>query len=330
MANSIDDVKMQMAVRGIELAPRDHDRLFPDGTKRTIGVKGKAWSKLYEHTLASGRRVITGAFGSYKSGEWWKVEHDVRAISDEERAAMRAREAEARERAAAARVAAAELASLRADALLAQAAVQGRSAYLESKGVEAESVRFLTGGAIAVPMMRYDQARDRRLVGAQVIDSVGAKRFVTGTAKAGAACRLGGALTDVDRPILICEGLATGLSIRMATGRAMPVFVAFDAGNLLPVAQILRKLYPSAWLLFCADDDWRTTVPPNPGVNKAFEAARVVKRADVVTPVFGAGRSANDTDFNDLHRLEGLARVAQQFQRVFDIAGKHGRRVKVA
>lgn len=330
MANSMGDVKLQMSARGIDLAPRDHDRLDADGKKRTIGVKGKAWAKLYEHTLADGRRIITGSFGSYKTGEWWKVEHDARAISEEERAAIRAREAAARERAAAAKAEAAELASMRADALLARASITGESAYLARKGVEGESVRYLRDGSIVVPMMRYDRPREARLVGAQVIDARGEKRFVTGTAKSGAACRLGGALTDTDQPILVCEGLATGLTIRMATGRRMPVFVAFDAGNLLPVAQILRKLYPAAWIVFCADDDWRTMVPPNPGKNKAHEAARAIKRADLITPYFSGERGPKDTDFNDLHAREGLDTVAAQFARAFAIAGKHGRRVKAA
>ena len=42
---------------------------------------------------------------------------------------------------------------------------------------------------------------------------------------------------------LIAEGYATAASLHEATG--LPVIVAFDAGNLLPVAQAIHKRYPA-------------------------------------------------------------------------------------
>jgi putative DNA primase/helicase len=73
-------------------------------------------------------------------------------------------------------------------------------------------------------------------------------------AKEGCACRLGAEPKDGDA-ILIAEGVATALSARQAIGRSRSIYVAFDAGNLLAVARILRKLYPKSPLLFLADDD---------------------------------------------------------------------------
>jgi putative DNA primase/helicase len=47
--------------------------------------------------------------------------------------------------------------------------------------------------------------------------------------------------------------------------------VAFNAGNLKPVALALRKKFPEAKIILCADNDRFT--PGNPGVSKAREAA---------------------------------------------------------
>jgi putative DNA primase/helicase len=135
-------------------------------------------------------------------------------------------------------------------------------------------------------------------------------------AKEGACARLGAPPID-GAPILVCEGYATGLSIRQALERAHTVFVAFDAGNLAPVATILRQRYPSSPLIFCADDDWKTEIPKgtpfNVGVKKASAAARLVGRAWVVVPLFmSATRQDKWTDFNDLHAAHGLEAVRDQ------------------
>ena len=73
-------------------------------------------------------------------------------------------------------------------------------------------------------------------------------------------------------PLCLCEGYATGASIYEAT--SYPVAVAFNTGNLLPVAQSLRARFPDSRLVLCADDDAATD--GNPGLTKAKEAARAV------------------------------------------------------
>ena len=216
-----------------------------------------------------------------------------------ERAAEMARESASRSRLA-------DTAAARAAALWASASPSGGSAYLARKGVDGESVRYLPDGAVVVPMIRYGE--EPTLVGAQVIAPDGDKRFLAGSAKQGSACRLG--LVVVGGLILVCEGLATGLSIRAATGRRCPVFVAFDAGNLLPVAALLRGLYPDSPFLICADDDWQTS--GNPGRSKARAVTRSVPASHYVYPVFSGPRGDRMTDFNDLQAAEGLGAVARQ------------------
>jgi putative DNA primase/helicase len=124
----------------------------------------------------------------------------------------------------------------------------------------------------------------------------------------------------VGEPLLICEGWATGLSLRMALERKLPVFVGLDAGNLLPVAQLLRGLYPQSPLLICADDDWRTE--GNPGRLKAHQAAKAVSECAYTWPVFQRHlRGPKDTDFNDLALRQGLNAVRQQIRQVLPFIG---------
>lgn len=117
--------------------------------------------------------------------------------------------------------------------------------------------------------------------------------------------------------IMIGEGYATLASAHEATGHA--AIVAFDAGNLVHVARVLRQRFPDAVLVLLADNDqWTTTPIDNPGLTKAREAAKAVGGL-VAVPPFEAGEGkpgkggkiSGPTDFNDLHKLRGLDAVRQ-------------------
>src|SRR5699024_5370404 len=97
----------------------------------------------------------------------------------------------------------------------------------------------------------------------------------------------------------------TAASIHEATGHA--VAVAFNAGNLKPVAEALRAKYPALEIVIAADNDLRDDGTPNIGVEKAEEAAKAV-RGRVVVPELG-GRPC---DFNDIPTARGLDAVRQQ------------------
>ncbi len=117
--------------------------------------------------------------------------------------------------------------------------------------------------------------------------------------------------------ILLSEGYATGASLHMATGK--PVAVAFDAGNLEPVARKLREKYPNAAITICADNDHQHTrrTPEgtglwNKGVAMAQDAAKAVG-GKVVAPIFNEEERARGlTDFNDLHQSRGIEEVKKQ------------------
>lgn len=301
------DVIGQMLAAGLDMPPQPLDL---SGKVRRFGPKKNHWYRLREQRTDGGTHVVVGSFGDWKAGTRERVTVDWRGINDQDRAALLAqREAQAK-REAEERAHTASLAAAGAAELWAAASREGRSAYLERKGVQAEGCRFLRDGSIVIPLLRYDAANAREgLRGVQRIFGDGAKRFTKGFAKAGACLRLG--LAVAGQPLLVCEGYATGLTLRMAVGHRLPVYVALDAGNLLPVCELLRTLHPGLPILLCADDDWRTE--GNPGREKAHKAARTVSAAAYTWPVFRPlNRGQKDTDFNDLHLREGLACVRRQ------------------
>jgi putative DNA primase/helicase len=159
--------------------------------------------------------------------------------------------------------------------------------YLHTKGVKAYGVRQL-GDTILVPLVDTSGC----IHGIQFIQPGGVKKFKTGTKKLGHYFPMGKPTHNV---LLICEGYATGASLLEATG--YPVAVAFDAGNLQPVAENLRKKYPEMKLIICADNNVSGI-----GQSRANMAANAVSGLVAVPPI-------TDSDFNDLHRTQGTEAV---------------------
>ena len=110
------------------------------------------------------------------------------------------------------------------------------------------------------------------------------KDFIAGGALAGLFGWIGKRTDTVN----ICEGFATAAALFEQTGYR--TYVAFTAGNLLAVAQIVREKLPKAKIILCADNDTKTA--GNPGLTKANEAALAVGGVVCVPPI-------PDADFND-------------------------------
>jgi putative DNA primase/helicase len=181
--------------------------------------------------------------------------------------------------------------------------------YLTAKGVAAHGLLLRAkGNELIVPM----RGEGGRVWSVQKITPSGGKFFIAGgRVKAGYFPIATGA--DSKETLVICEGFATGASIREATG--LPVVVAFNAGNLLPVAEALRVKYPDARFIFAADNDQWTNqngTPHNPGLEKARAAAKATD-GQVIYPTVDARHPARPTDFNDIHKLEGLDAVRAAF-----------------
>lgn len=289
------------------------------GKRVYFGPKKKHWYRLHEiRSQIDGSFVVVGDFGDFKHGVYERVQVDWKAMAADKREQLlqerQAAETKAREE----RAQAAAQAAMTAAELWRAAAREGHSPYLQRKAVEPEGCRWLRDGAIVVPLLRYDQPRDQALKALQVIRPDGTKRFTKGFEKPGCCLRLGHVV--VGEPILVAEGFATALTLRMAVARRLPVVVALDAGNLQPVATLLRELYPQAPLLICADDDWRTE--GNPGRHKAHVTAKAVAECHYTWPIFKPReRGAKDTDFNDLHLSAGLGVVQRQLRHAFYTLG---------
>jgi putative DNA primase/helicase len=133
----------------------------------------------------------------------------------------------------------------------------------------------------------------------------GTKKFISGGKVQGCYYSIG----KSDGPVCVAEGYATAASIHEATGYT--TVVAFDAGNLLPVACSLRIAHKDIKLVLCADDDpVQKSGAPGVGVPKAIEAAKAAGGL-VAIPDFGVDKPDGMTDFNDLFRLSGPWAVRQ-------------------
>lgn len=106
----------------------------------------------------------------------------------------------------------------------------------------------------------------------QTIYKDGTKRYAPGCPIKGYFLLIGRTAKEIqpDDRVWVCEGWATGVSVMLASND--PVFVAFDAGNLAPVARKVRNAYGVALrIVIAGDNDIKT--PGNPGVTAAIEAA---------------------------------------------------------
>jgi putative DNA primase/helicase len=236
-----------------------------------------------------------GSFGDWRSGIKlnWSVRKRVtreerRALAEtarKEKAARRQREREKHDEAAE-----------KAQEFVACAAPAMWHPYLKEKRVLPLGIKQLKSHLL-IPLTDIRG----KIWNVQTIGKGGSKRFMKGGRKKGLFHQIGGPIED---RFYICEGWATGATVHMFLDPHTPVFVAFDAGNLKPVAQTLRREYPGIGITVACDNDaWK---PVNTGLIKGREAARAIG-AELIFPTWeNVDASSRPTDFNDLYRLGGL------------------------
>jgi len=270
---------------------------FPGVGKRPGNTAG--WCKLFDDGLG-------GCFGDWSSGlsESWQGVPRVppqrsKSFRRQVQQARATREAEQRLQWAEARDTAGEI--------WGTAGAVERHPYLDSKGIFPYNIRlihepleipfswrdkpqFIPGNSLVIPVTDTNGLNHSL----QFIDEHGDKRFLAGGAVQGHFFATGD-LANAGR-ILIAEGFATAATLDMVTDYI--AVVAFNAGNLKPVAQRLKASYPQAEFVICADNDRFTE--GNPGVTKATEAAQAIG-ARLAVPEFPD--CAEGTDFNDLAKL---------------------------
>lgn len=327
MADNYDDVLRQMTGYGLEFGPKDLPLVV--GKIARVAMAGdrekRGWYLLHEFRPDDGGTLLVGSFGYWRGNEnnAAKVELGKREFSPEQREALRAKLDADRKAAEAARkkdnARAAQLARL----LWKAAAGEGACAYLGRKQIKPHGVRFtgdgltitcgeqdhrsIDGGQIVVPMCDVSgQVHGVQLVRGEKKNGRDKDFWPAGLAKKGHFFLIG-AITWC---CVVAEGYATAASIHEATG--LPVAVAFDAGNLAPVAEALKKRYPRAAFIIAADDDYLTE--GNPGKTAASAAALKVG-GTWLAPTFTEDRTGQKiTDFNDLAVIEGQQLVRAQFE----------------
>lgn len=271
------------------------DDIVADGQLHRFPTNGRrgddsGWYVLHDDGIPA------GAFGCWRSGlqsPWCaKADSDMTAAEREaHRQRIKAMQAQREAEHAQVQQQAREAAAL---AWKAATATTGHD-YLTRKGIKAHGVRC-SGHHLLIPM----RDTSGTIHSLQTIAPDGVKRFQPGG-------RVKGCYHAIGKPaglLIVCEGYATGASVHEATGHA--VAVAFNAGNLRPVAEALRSKHPALKIIIAADDDART--PGNPGLSKAREAAQCVGGC-VAVPDFGSSRPDGVTDFNDLHQIAGADAV---------------------
>lgn len=178
------------------------------------------------------------------------------------------------------------------------------NAYLKRKGVlPLGDIRQDKDGRLVLPVL----GEAGKKTSLQFIAGDGGKQFLPGGAIGGGYFPIPAKDGGKAGPLLIAEGYATAASLHMATGYA--VLVAFNAGNLLPVAEVARQKYAEREIIICADNDLNNKKPDgspdNPGKEKAEKAAQAVGAKLALCPSVGG----NNTDFNDLHMAQGVEAV---------------------
>ena len=126
----------------------------------------------------------------------------------------------------------------------------GESAYLAAKGLTGFTFPMLADGRLLVALT--DETGT--VTAAQTITATGEKRQVTDGAKRGAFHALAGG-PEQPHTVIIAEGLATTLTAHLMRPDALTVS-AIDAGNLLHVADVMRRKYPDAQIIIAGDNDW--------------------------------------------------------------------------
>jgi len=311
MNSAVQHFKDAMTQRNI-IPPQD---LIADGNIHrcdTTGKNGKGDASYLLHLDS----YPAGGFENHQDGKGWENwrADTGRPLTHAEEAIQKAKTEASRRKRDADQAARRQEAQESANLLWSNAHSCAEHGYLKLKGVLAYKVntmaantargfipnlsRKLVGNLLIIPMRDTGEV----LQSLQFITSEGVKRPLTGGRKQGCYHSIG----RPDGVLCITEGYATGASIHQATGHA--VAVAFDSGNLLPVANALRQKFPTLKLVICADDD--TNTPGNPGLTKATEAAKAVGGL-VALPDFGKARGERDTDFNDLHKAQGESAVAR-------------------
>lgn len=178
--------------------------------------------------------------------------------------------------------------------------------YLNRKGVLAHRIRQYRG-SLVLPLRN----RDGHLRSLQFITNNGDKYFLSGGEIIGNYHVLHTQEAIEKKQAFICEGYATGATLHEVTGAV--VFIAFNSGNLNPVALNVWAKHMDWQLIIAADNDRKTETEGkrNAGLEEGRKAAINIG-ASLVYPSFPD--DIDGSDFNDLVGIEPLTEVVDMIQ----------------
>jgi len=287
-----DQVISDMESLGLDLS-RFEVGTTKDVRCRVAGEKGtKGWYRLHEQPVG-GEIYLVGSYGVWHGNDnnavGIKIPRDAKA-SKEDNALVRKRIMADQKKRDAELKRSQQRAAVKAMQEWRKMSAEGESGYLARKQIKPFGVRF-SGGALVVPMLDtagavhglqfiLDKSNPAHQPKIKKMDGSDKRFWPTGMAMHGHFCLIGA--PDPRGVNLVCEGYATGASLHMATG--LPVFVAFNAGNILPVLLEIDKHYPRARFLICGDDDYLCRcghiVEPATETTAAKRCAHQVRVAD--------------------------------------------------
>lgn len=244
-------------------------------------------------------RIVAGALGiDYRAAESNpKVSSQRRELMETEH---QRREQDRQQQAATEAAERREIFTARYQALAAQAQ-PGESEYLIAKGLNGFTFPVMSDGALLLALSDVSGT----VTAAQTITTAGVKMLVAGSAKRSAYH----AVNAQEKPqsIILAEGLATALTAHLMCPDAM-IVAAIDAGNLLPVAQVMRQQHPQAQIIIAGDNDHHEPGELDehgkPKVNTGKIAAE--KAALSVSGWVSLPPTDHKTDWNDYHQQNGL------------------------
>lgn len=275
--NTIEKFKDAMLTAGIT----PPDLIVGDGQLHRFKIDGKLNGAYVLHMDSR----PAGYFQDFKQGikQTWKQSGKFMPLSEFQRQALEAKRRtdeiqRQREEAAKHKVTASKAAAIWNQA---KPALAGHP-YLIKKCIGTHGARIGRDNTLIIPL--YDA--NKELVNLQFISETGGKRFLSGGKKKACFYSLG----EPTDKILICEGFATGASLYEDSGYL--TVIAFDAGNLEAVAQIIRQQHSSSNIIVCGDNDFSGV-----GQEKARQAALACNGKLIIPPKSGY-------DFNDMRNME--------------------------
>ena len=288
-----------------------------DGAMHRVSVDGDQGRERSGAYVAHLDGRPAGFIQNFRTGQRtnWKASTLAAPLDAQDRAQMAAEAAQKRQERAAARERMYERTAQEVDAIWTVATPTQAHPYLAEKGVASHGLRQDAVGRLLVPLCDADG----KLWSFQRIGPDGFKQFYEGGRVEGGHYVVG----DLQRsgPVLIAEGYATAATLHELSGKA--TIAAFNAGNLVHVAEAYRRIYPDRAIYIAGDNDHRREAQgkPNVGREKAEHAAAAID-GFALLPNFAEDDLGSD--WNDIVRSQGVDAARQQLAVAMAIAEREG------